>query len=103
MISKILLSFIATICFFTLLVYDFLGVCRVIGKEKIVADIWKMILPNKKYDEKIVFIFIKPMFLQISFICFLLTADKINRVLIFRILLAFAPILSVMTHIKKNK
>ncbi|MBO5478764.1 MAG: hypothetical protein J6A04_03500 [Clostridia bacterium] len=103
MIGKVVLSFIATICFFTLVVYDFLGVCRIFGREKIVEEIWKRILPNKKYDEKIVFVLIRPIFLNISFLCFLLTYNIVNRMLVFRILLALAPILSVITGIKNRK
>lgn len=87
-------SIIATISLLSLAIYDFLCICRIIGKEKLVERIWNRILPQKPYDEKRVFLFIRPMFLHAWFILYVLSGGVLGRILWYNLFCLTAPLLS---------
>lgn len=98
-----ILSIIATISLVSLVIYDFLCICRIIKKEEVVEKIWKQIIKNKEYEEKLVFIFIRPIFLQISFITYILSIGVLDKMGVFRFLIVSAPILAILTVIANNR
>lgn len=83
-------SIIATICLVSMAMYEFLCVCMIIRKEKLAEKIWKYIFPNKRYNENLVFRSIRPMCLQISFMCFILSGGVLTRFLFFKIIMLLA-------------
>lgn len=96
---KLILSIIATISFFTLVMYDFLTICRIIKREELIERIWKQIFPDKTYNEKLVFIMVRPILLNISCITYILSASILVKNFIFNILLTAAPILAAFAII----
>lgn len=41
----------ATISFMSLLIYNGIVVCEILGKEEIVEKVWKQLMPKIKYDK----------------------------------------------------
>ena len=73
MVPLFIKSLIATICILSILIYDFMCLCRIIGKEKWVEKIYNSLVTKLEYNEDIVFRLIRPLFLTTSFMMFLLT------------------------------
>ena len=98
-------SIIATISLLSLAIYDFLCICRIIGKETLVEKLWNRILPQKSYDEKKIFLFIRPMFLHVWFITFVLSGGVLGRIPWYNLFCLTAPVLSagvVLRNIKEK-
>ncbi len=95
-------SIFATFCLVFLFAYDFLTVCRIAKQEKFVEKIWRSLLPNKKYNEYIVFLIIRPIFLNVSFMCYILSANLLNDFLVYKVLIISAPILALINMFNQN-
>ena len=91
---RLINSIIATISLLSLATYDFLCICRIIRKENLVEKIWKCILPNKPYDEKTVFLFIRPMLLHVWFMAFVLSGGVLSRIPWYNFFCLSAPLLA---------
>lgn len=99
---QLIISIMATISLLSLAIYDFLCICRIIEKEKWAEKIWNCVLPKIKYDEKFLFLFIRPIFLNVSFMTFMLSGGLLSKLFIGKILLVLAPTLALVTLIKNN-
>lgn len=97
LIKSMTVGAIAMISLSTLLVYDFLSICRIMKKEEIVKNIWNKIFRKKHYNETKVFVFIRPIFLQISMLMFILSRGVLSELAIFNVILAFTPIMAFAT------
>ena len=51
----------AIVCTLTVLVYDLITLCRVIGKMELVEKAFNKFFPNQMYDEVILFRVVRPM------------------------------------------
>lgn len=98
----LIVSIFSTVSMITLAIYDFLCVCRIIGKEELAERIWKYILPNKPYDEKVLFVIIRPMLLNISLAMFMLSGGLASGLFLFKIILYSAPALALGVIIKNS-
>ena len=98
----LIVNIIATVSIVTLVIYDFLCILRIIGKEELAERIWKYILPNKPYDEKKLFVLIRPMLLNISLVMFMLSGGSASGLLLFKIILYSAPALALGVIIKNS-
>lgn len=87
---------IATISFLSLVLYDFLCICRMLNKKDWVEKIWKQILPNKEYSEVLVFGLIRSLSLSISAITYLFAGKILIMNPIFMLLLSITPILALI-------
>lgn len=93
----------AAISFETLLVYDFLCFCFLLNKEKLAEKLWKKFLPNREYKEEIFFVKIRPIFLQISMVTYLLSIQIISNIEIFNIILMCTPLITITTNLLEKK
>ena len=100
---KVFFSFVATICFVTIAMYDFLGICRVLSKEKIVEKLWIKIFPNKKYNETIVFTVVRPILLYISMFSFIIVGNVVKFGVIATFLIRVSPFLALGCLLKNIK
>lgn len=98
--KNLFMSVMATISVLTLVLYEFLCICRLIGKEEIVEKIWKCFLPKKEYNAIKVFVFIRIKILSISMLTFLLSGCIPAKLTVVQILLFTLPILSLLTSSK---
>ena len=93
--QQLITAIIATASLVTLSVYDFLCLCRTIRKEKWAEKIWRYVLPNKQYDENMLFLGIRPMFLTVSLMTFMLSGGVLAQMMWFNILHIFTPLFAV--------
>ena len=100
--QRILIGILATFSYASLIIYDFLCICLLIGKEELVEKIWRKVLPNKPYNEVRFFIGIRPLFLSFSFIMFILSKGNLSNIPGFDIFLYSAPVLALLVIIKIN-
>ena len=100
--TRLIQCIMATICLETLAIYQFLCISRIINKEWIVEKIWK-IITDKEFKETLVFIVIRPVFLQISLITYMFSVELLSNIMIFNLMLYFTPILAIGTGITNNK
>ena len=78
-----------------LAMYDFLCICRILRKEELTEKMWKYFYPDKPYNELLLFVVIRPMILQISFMLFILSGGIFIRLPLFRLLLFSAPLFAL--------
>ena len=64
---------LATISVMSLLVYDGIVVCEILGKEELVEKVWRQLLPKKKYDK----LKVKGIILLTGSITYFLTFDLV--------------------------
>lgn len=88
-------SLIGTFSVIFLAMYDFLCICRILKKEELAEPIWKYLLPDKPYNKMLLFVVIRPMFLQVSFILFILSGGIFIRLPLFKLLLLSAPLFAL--------
>ena len=100
--QQFLMDIIATISVGSLVIYDLLSICRIIGKEELVEKIWRKVLPNQPFNEKIFFTFTRPIFLSISLMAFILSGGMLSEIPGFNIFLSSAPLLAFVVMIKNN-
>lgn len=98
--QNILTSTMATLALLTLVVYDFLSICRILGKEKWANRIYCYFFSKPEFNEIIVFYVIRPLILITSLICFLSSGEILARIPGFYILLMSAPSLAVICNLK---
>ena len=96
-------SLIATICILSILIYDFMCLCRIIGKEKWVEKIYNSLVTKLEYNEDIVFRLIRPLFLTTSFMMFLLIPEELTRIPYFNIILAPTTLFAAGASLKGMK
>ena len=102
---KLITSIIATISLLSLATYDFLNILRIARKEQLVEKIWTRLAPNKQYDEKRVFLCIKPMLLHTWFLTFVLSGGVLGQFPAYNLFCLSAPLLSAvatMRTIRRN-
>ena len=100
---KVLLSLLLTIWLVTLVIYEFLGICRILGKEEIVEKLWKKLFPNKKYNETIILIIVRPLFLFISAFCYNVAGSWVELGMICELLMDIIPIIALGNMLKNLK
>ena len=98
--QNLLKAIVATIAILSLVTYDFLSLCRIIGKEKWVEKIYNSLIPTPKYNEDFVFRFIRPLLLTISMMTYLLVPSELSRIPMFYILLAPTTLLACGANLK---
>lgn len=86
--QNLFLSIIATLSLTSIIIYDFLCLCRILKKEVWVEKICMQYFPNFQYDETKVFLHMKSYFLWISYLTFILSEGLLWNILPFKILLA---------------
>lgn len=84
--QQLIISIIATISVLCLAVYEFLCVCRIIKKEVIVEKVWSYFFKDKPYNEKQIFLFIRPMILQAWFLAYVLSGGVASKILLYKIM-----------------
>lgn len=94
LLPTLIKAIVATICILLLATYDFLCLCRIIGKEKWVEKIYRMYISTPEYNEEIVFRLIRPMILTCSLMTYLIVSTELSRVAWFGILLSPTPLLA---------
>ena len=100
--QQFITSIIATICLLTLVIYDLLNLLRIIKKERWAKKIWEYTFPSIKYDEKILFLLIRPVFLTVSLMTYVLSGGVLSQIFVFNILLMLTPLLSLAVVIVNN-
>ena len=85
----IIKAIVATFCILLLVTYDFISLCRIIGKEKWVEKIYRSYISTPEYNEDFVFRFIRPLFLTGSMLMYLIIPAELSRIPGFNII--FAP------------
>ena len=93
--QQLITAIIATASLITLIIYDFLSLCRIIRKEKWAEKAWKYVLPNRAYNETILFVGIRPFLLTISLMTFMLSGGVLAQMTWFNILHMFTPLFAV--------
>lgn len=96
-------AIIATVSLLTLVIYDFLCICRIVKKEKWAERVWRYVLPKKRYNEMLLFFGIRPIFLTTSMITFMLSGGVLSQIIWFRVILLATPLLAVGTSIANSR
>lgn len=81
-IASLVKSACALLCFALLLAYDFISLCRVIGKLEIVKKMYMRAFPDKVYNEEYVCRVIRPLLLQASMVTFLVSYEVFELILV---------------------
>lgn len=85
---NLFLSIMATFSLISIVIYDFLCLCRILKKEIWAEKICKDYFPNFQYDENKVFFHMKSLFLYFSYMTFMLSQGILWTILPFKILFA---------------
>ena len=93
--QQLITAIIATVSLITLILYDLLSLLRIIRKEKWTEKAWRYMLPDKKYDENMLFVGIRPMLLTFSFMTFMLSSGVLSQITWFNILHVFTPLFAL--------
>ena len=93
--QNIIISVIGTISLVTIAIYDFLCICLIIKKEKLAEFVWKNIFPNRTYNETKLFRLFRPLALQVSMVCFILSGGVLVNLPLFSLLVTASMPLTI--------
>ena len=93
-------SVLATISLVFLVIYDFICLCYITGKQKVVETIWKYIFPKKQINETFLFNSLRFLCMQVWFLCYLLSDGVLNRIPVYNTFVFLGLFLSCASLIK---